>query len=745
MTALELVGLVTQAVFVLLFVAAVGPAIKSPKAATVDTAVFFGALAAVILAGRAATLLGLSSSALVGATLVTFVALPYLLLRLANDFVRVRPVAMRLAEAGLVAVIALFVLAAVFGRQGAITVVAFVVVIGYFILVAAYAGSIFVRAGSRASGVTRRRLRAIAAGAYFIGLTIALLALTAVIPGDSGLESTAVQVSALASALCFALGFIPPRPLLRIWQEPELRAFLRRSGRLSVMPDLDAVILEIQDAASAAMGAKAVIGFWIPERNVLRFQETDQDPIERRPDETLAGQALREQRTIFVADAERSNPGQAETYRARDVGSILAVPMTAGERRIGVMVIYQRRAQSFADDDSILAELIATTAGVVLANRALANEAASGRDAAERATHAKSEFLAGMSHELRTPLNAILGFSELLTEQIAETLTDRQRRYLGNITDAGGHLLELINDVLDLSKVEAGKVELHPEPVAMGVLLEPIVAAARAGADRNSLRLELSIGEAALVRVDIARVRQIFYNLTSNALKFTRSGGLVRISARVAGEDLIAEVADTGIGIAADRRERLFGMFERVHDEAATKVAGTGLGLALTKRLVELHRGSIECESEEGVGTTFRLRLPNVSTESVTGARVLIVEDELRDAELVAALATKAGLRWEIVRSAEAALNAVARSSPIGIVLDIRLPDRRGEEVLRALKADPTTRGIPVIVVTVEDDDGRMRQLGADDHVTKPIAADRLTTWLARIGDGELIGARAGR
>jgi signal transduction histidine kinase/ActR/RegA family two-component response regulator len=363
----------------------------------------------------------------------------------------------------------------------------------------------------------------------------------------------------------------------------------------------------------------------------------------------------------------------------------------------------------------------------------------------EEAAQAKSAFLANMSHELRTPLNAILGFSELLTDQAGEVRSERQRRYLGNITAAGGHLLELINDVLDLAKVEAGKTELHPEPVALGVLMEPVVAAARASADHDDLRLEVSIDDAALVRVDTARVRQIFYNLSSNALKFTRAGGLVRITARVEGEDLVAEVADTGIGIAADGRGRLFGAFERVHDETTTKVAGTGLGLALTKRLVELHRGSIDCESEEGVGTTFRVRLPHLATAAVSGDRVLIVEDELRDAELVAALATRAGLRSEIVRSAEAARNAIARSVPVGIVLDLRLPDRRGEDVLRELKSDPITRGIPVIIVTVEDDDGRMRQIGADDHLTKPIAVDRLATWLARVSGRELAGPPAGR
>jgi signal transduction histidine kinase/ActR/RegA family two-component response regulator len=739
-SALELIALLTQAVFVLLFVAALGSSIRRPTAAAVDAGAFFGALAAVSVASRVAALLGLPPSAFAGVTLVLFVALPYLLLRLANDFVRVRRAAMRSAEVGL-----LLVIVAAFALQGVAASLALGLIIGYFAVVATYAGAIFVRASGRAAGLTRRRLRAIAAGAFLIGLTIALLGLTVVIPGDSGIESVLVQVVALAAATCFWVGFVPPPPLRRLWQEPELRTFLRRAGGLSVLPDIDRVVLEIQDAASAALGATATIGLWDAERNVLQFHETDQEPIELAPGDAVSGRALLEQRTIVVADAERTNPAQAALYRARDVGSLLAVPVSAGDRRLGVLVVHQRRSQALADDDNVLASLIAATAGVVLANRALANEAAVGRAAAERATQAKSEFLAGMSHELRTPLNAILGFSELLSEQVGELLSDRQRRYLANIAAAGAHLLELINDVLDLSKVEAGKIELHPEPVALGVLMEPIVAATRAAADRAAIRLELSIADAALVRVDIARIRQIFYNLTSNAVKFTRAGGLVRVTARVDGEDLVAEVADTGIGIAADRRDRLFGVFERVHDETTTKVSGTGLGLALTKRLVELHRGSIDCESEEHVGTTFRLWLPSVATESVTGERVLIIEDELRDAELVAALAAEAGLRVEIVRSAEAARNAIARSVPIGIVLDMRLPDRRGEEVLRGLKADPVTRSIPVIVVTVEDDDGRMRQLGADDHLTKPIAADRLTVWLTRIRSRELIGATTGR
>jgi CheY-like chemotaxis protein/two-component sensor histidine kinase len=355
------------------------------------------------------------------------------------------------------------------------------------------------------------------------------------------------------------------------------------------------------------------------------------------------------------------------------------------------------------------------------------------------ATQAKSDFLANMSHELRTPLNAILGFGELLSEQLGPALSDRQRRYFRNIHDAGGHLLELINDVLDLAKVEAGKTELRLEVAPLGAILEPVIAATRTTASERGLDFEVAVQEDALVRADPQRMRQILYNLLSNALKFTPNGGTVSLDAGLDGADLAIAVSDTGIGIPQHQRDRVFGVFERLNEDRSS-AGGTGLGLALTKRLVELHGGTIDFESEVGQGTTFHLRVPAVAVEAPRGERLLIVEDHLRDAELVAEMASREGLRCEVALSAEAALTAVARGGVIGIVLDLRLPDRRGDVVLASVKKDPATSGIPVLVVTVEDDDGKTRQLGADDHLTKPLSNERLVAWLRRVARKEREG-----
>ncbi|MHB8631941.1 MAG: hybrid sensor histidine kinase/response regulator, partial [Candidatus Limnocylindria bacterium] len=384
---------------------------------------------------------------------------------------------------------------------------------------------------------------------------------------------------------------------------------------------------------------------------------------------------------------------------------------------------------------ALLAALLGAAALVaILARRVARNDLAlrAANSELAQASRAKSEFLANMSHELRTPMNAILGFSDLLEEQLAAALTDRQRRYLANIRAAGEHLLELINDVLDLAKVEAGRTDLRLETIALGVLAEPVLASTRQSAAAQGVAFSADVDDRATVIVDPARVRQILYNLLSNAVKFTLAGGSVRLEAGLAGADLRIAVADTGIGIRADRQGRVFGVFERLH-EGLSAAGGTGLGLALTKRLVELHGGTIGFVSAEGTGTTFTVILPGVAASVSAGPRLLVVDDDRRDAELVVEYARRVGLATEVAPSAAAALRAIARSRPTAIVLDLQLPDRRGDDLLRELKADPVTRDLPVIVVSVEDDTGRLRALGAEDHLTKPIEPERLERWLTRV------------
>jgi CheY-like chemotaxis protein len=352
----------------------------------------------------------------------------------------------------------------------------------------------------------------------------------------------------------------------------------------------------------------------------------------------------------------------------------------------------------------------------------------------EAATRAKSDFLANMSHELRTPLNAVLGFSDVLLEQLRETLSDRQIRYLTNIHSAGQHLLELINDVLDLSKVEAGRLQLRPEVVTLPTLLEPVIAAtAQLAADRG-IRFETPDVPIGSALVDAGRVRQILLNLLSNAVKFTRPGGSVKFLVSVDKSALRFEVVDDGIGIPVAEQARVFGVFERLH-EGRSDAAGTGLGLAITKKLVELQHGLIDFSSVEGVGTRFWITFEDVIVEASSGPRVLIVEDDPSDAQLISALVREAGFRVEIAPTASGALAAVARSLPTAMILDLRLPDRRGDDVLRSLKGDPRTARVPVLVVTVEDDDGRLRLLGAD-HMTKPIDRERLRRWVIAVTAG---------
>jgi signal transduction histidine kinase/CheY-like chemotaxis protein len=400
---------------------------------------------------------------------------------------------------------------------------------------------------------------------------------------------------------------------------------------------------------------------------------------------------------------------------------------------------------------AIAAILIGVVSSILFfALRRQRDELAAGRAALARANAElaeasghKSEFLASMSHELRTPMNAILGFSELLGEQLAEVLSDRQKRYLQNIRDAGEHLLELINDVLDLAKVEAGRIELQIDAIPLGQLLEPVVAGTRRAAEEAGLRFDVVAQEDVTLRVDAGRIRQVLYNLLSNAVKFTPREGRVLLSAGLDGLDLVMDVSDTGLGFPAGEHDRVFGMFERLH-EGRSEATGTGLGLALTKRLVELHGGTISFESQEGHGTIFHVRLAGVAAQVVSGRRILVVEDESRDADLIVELAAAAGLRCEVVRSARSALLAARRSPPLAVVLDLRLPDERGDLVLKALKASPSTRSIPVVIVSVEDDDGHTRQMGADDHFAKPIDRARLGEWLRRAATADTEYAYAG-
>jgi signal transduction histidine kinase len=352
-----------------------------------------------------------------------------------------------------------------------------------------------------------------------------------------------------------------------------------------------------------------------------------------------------------------------------------------------------------------------------------------------RASHMKSEFLATMSHELRTPLNAILGFTDLVRTGATGDISPQTEDYLERVRRNGSVLLDLINDVLDLSKIEAGRVSVNHDVIAPDSLVRGVVANVHSLADAKSIRVDVdSVADGPLALGDNRAVRQILTNLIGNAVKFTNEGS-VKVSVRADGHATVIEVADTGPGIASEDRAAIFEPFRQVGAHARTGTGGTGLGLAISVRLARLMGGDITVESELGAGSRFVLRLPAVTTLSLpTGSSlpvILAVDDDLDALSLWQAQVERMGFDFVGVQSRSAALEAAVSLQPAAILLDIVLPDGNGWEILGQLRSNPRTADIPVCVVSVVD--------GADraEHATvsflqKPASEDQLRDVLER-------------
>jgi len=368
-----------------------------------------------------------------------------------------------------------------------------------------------------------------------------------------------------------------------------------------------------------------------------------------------------------------------------------------------------------------------------------------------RATRLKDEFLANMSHELRTPLNAILGLTEALQEEVYGPLTARQRKSLGTVEQSGQHLLELINDILDLSKIESGKMELQIQPVSLGSLCESSLTFVKQQAHQKKIKLNFQIVEGlGKVQLDERRIRQVLVNLLSNAVKFTPEGGEVRVEVAVDPdcEILQLRVIDTGIGIAPENIDRLFKPFVQLDSSLSRRYAGTGLGLSLVRRIIELHSGSISLESEVGKGSKFTVTLPwkesdrmllgvnEVETTLVelpTIRQALIVEDSETAAKQIARYLTELGAAINISPQGEGTLEAVLKSQPDVIILDLLLPNLSGWEVLAQLKGNPLTAAIPVLVISVVDERSQALALGATEYLLKPISRQKFHSTLSKI------------
>ncbi|MGE0279334.1 MAG: ATP-binding protein [Rhizobiaceae bacterium] len=394
------------------------------------------------------------------------------------------------------------------------------------------------------------------------------------------------------------------------------------------------------------------------------------------------------------------------------------------------------------------------------------------KDEAERANGAKSDFLAKMSHELRTPLNAVLGYSEILLEDAELEGRGGQIADLQKISAAGKHLLAMVNDILDISKIEAGKMELNLEPLNLDKFLTEVESTARPLAAKNTNAFLVERGEAlGSIRTDATKLRQAIFNLLSNASKFTQNGRItlsVRREHRADGDWVVMSVADTGVGISREQQASLFSNFSQANPSIAAKYGGTGLGLSLSQNLCRLMGGTISLESEPGKGSNFVIELPahteqdNEAEDEMVqlatadnrarGAgfaglsatpvqprqeKILLVDDDRGFLELTERMLLKEGYSPISTDAPESVLQIARTIRPAAIFVDILMPGLNGWDVLATLKSDPATARIPVVMLSVLDDPEIARENGAAALITKPLDSRKLLSVLQSIRNGQ--------
>jgi PAS domain S-box-containing protein len=482
---------------------------------------------------------------------------------------------------------------------------------------------------------------------------------------------------------------------------------------------------------------------------VTRF--TGRPPEEHRADPDLWVQAIhpddRDRAAESLADTLKHGRNTDYTYRVVDVYGIERwvrdeVHVTCDENGRAVRI------------DGVVSDITQRK----LAQDALEERNRELRSANERLSELdrlKSRFIANMSHELRTPLNSIIGLAQILADGLIGELDEQQREFAEDIHSSGQHLLSLINDILDMSKIEAGQMDIHPQPFDFAELAAEAVDTVQTMIERKGQHLSLEVEPGLSLNADRFRIKQVLLNLLSNAHKFTPEGGSIafRASALEDGSALLVEVGDTGIGITPDDIDLLFQEFRQADETTTREVEGTGLGLAISRHLVEMHGGTIWVESQAGEGSTFSLLLP-LEGPSVEPPRiipeselrttpsgesqrlVLVVEDDRRFANLLTFHFNREGYDVAQLFSGREVVEHVRALKPCLISLDLRLPHTDGLQILHRLKSDPETAPIPIIIISAIDETEAGLALGADGYIVKPLDREQLSRLLAGLQRG---------
>ncbi|MGE5249230.1 MAG: GAF domain-containing protein [Bacteroidota bacterium] len=460
---------------------------------------------------------------------------------------------------------------------------------------------------------------------------------------------------------------------------------------------------------------------------------------------SVVGEASQTGSVVLVNDTEISaihkhNPLLPDT-RAE-----AAIPLRVGNRIIGVLDIQSVATGAFSEDDIGVLQTLADQVAVAIDNARSYELSLQAVREMREVDRLKSQFLANMSHELRTPLNSIIGFSRVILKGIDGPVTELQQNDLTAIYNSGQHLLGLINDILDLSKIEAGKMDLAFEEVNAADVISSVLPAVMGLIKDKPIRLVKRLPDnLPHVRADPIRVRQILLNLFSNAAKFTDEGEITVAAALeddpANGAQVRISVTDTGTGIDEKDQSRLFQAFSQVDDSPTRKTGGSGLGLSISHRLVEMHGGQIGVRSQVGQGSTFYFTLPvyrQAASEGRAGRLVLAIDDDPQVLGLYERYLHNGGYHAILLTDPSKAIERVAELKPFAVTLDIMMPGIDGWQVLASLKANPETRDVPVIICSIIEEQDRGFNLGAADYLVKPILENDLIQAIARLNGGGL-------